>query len=64
MTSSDSSGVPQVPPEILDIARQLRTAFGPGVKLLRAVDETTGAEHGRPIWDDPQAEWDQRRGKA
>ena len=50
-----------LPSEVLHIATQLRAAFGPGVSLKFAVDHATGECWGRPIWDDPQAEWDARR---
>lgn len=51
----------QPPEDVLSLARSLRLTFGPGVKLLRVVGD--GVELGRPIWDDPQAEWDSQRGK-
>lgn len=62
MTSPKPSRMEQQPPaDVLEIARQLRATFGPGVRLLRWVDERTGQQQGRPAWDDPQAEWDERR---
>lgn len=50
----------QLPESVVEIARQLRTVFGPHVRLLHAVNHATGEVHGRAIWDDVQAELDQR----
>lgn len=51
----------QLPPSVVEHAALARTKF-PNVRILRAVDERTGATWGRPIWDDVQAEMDSRRG--
>ena len=58
-TSDPPLGHP--PPDVLEIARKLRATFGPGVRLLRWVDDKAGQAQGRAIWDDPQAEWYQRQ---